>query len=504
MSRNSSGTYTLPTGNPVVAGTTIDATWANTTLSDIATELTNSLARTGTGGMTGALRLANGTSTVPGLAWGDETGTGFYRAGTSDTRFVTQTALIQQWTATGTAVTGTFSVTGNTTLGDAAGDTLTITGTAGTTPNGLNIDSDTLVVDAVNDRVGIGTSSPGAKLDVSGAFGTGTTGVTLSNSSAFSASNIARFDFRVANSFGGLERVAAVWALNPNAAANNGGALVFGTSANGTATTPTEHMRLDSSGNLGIGTSSPAGKVDAVSNAYAAFTARASTSGAGQTVDALKAVDSGAANFANARYSATAHIWNYAGVTEGMRLDASGNLGIGTSSPARKLEVNGAIRLANASSVEWGGTSAYVAGESSTNTLFFGTSSTERARITSGGDLLVGTTANPGVFNRSVVIDSGANALAGVVFQNDTTGRGSTDGSHIGISSSDFVIVNLENAPIRLRTNNVERMVVKGPGQVRFVPLASAPGGAEAGDVYYDSGTNKLRCYNGTTWNDLF
>jgi hypothetical protein len=86
--------------------------------------------------------------------------------------------------------------------------------------------------------------------------------------------------------------------------------------------------------NLGIGTSSPAGKVDAVSNAYAAFTARASTSGAGQTVDALKAVDSGAANFANAAYSATAHIWNYAGLTEGMRLDSSGNLGLGVTPSA--------------------------------------------------------------------------------------------------------------------------------------------------------------------------
>jgi len=32
MPRNASGTYTLPSGNPVVAGTTIEASWANTTL----------------------------------------------------------------------------------------------------------------------------------------------------------------------------------------------------------------------------------------------------------------------------------------------------------------------------------------------------------------------------------------------------------------------------------------------------------------------------------------
>lgn len=53
-------------------------------------------------------------------------------------------------------------------------------------------------------------------------------------------------------------------------------------------------------------------------------------------------------------------------------------------------------------------------------------------------------------------------------------------------------------------TKNVEVVRMKKTGQMRFQPLAAAPTPAEAGDVYYDSGTNKLRCYNGTTWNDLF
>ena len=43
MPRDISGNYTLPAGNPVVTGTTIASTWANTTLSDIATALTQSL-----------------------------------------------------------------------------------------------------------------------------------------------------------------------------------------------------------------------------------------------------------------------------------------------------------------------------------------------------------------------------------------------------------------------------------------------------------------------------
>jgi len=47
MSRNGSGTYNLPAGNPVVTGTTISSSWANTTLNDIATALTGSLAADG-------------------------------------------------------------------------------------------------------------------------------------------------------------------------------------------------------------------------------------------------------------------------------------------------------------------------------------------------------------------------------------------------------------------------------------------------------------------------
>lgn len=47
MSRNGAGTYSLPAGNPVTTGTTISSSWANNTLSDIATTLTASLAYDG-------------------------------------------------------------------------------------------------------------------------------------------------------------------------------------------------------------------------------------------------------------------------------------------------------------------------------------------------------------------------------------------------------------------------------------------------------------------------
>lgn len=71
MSRNGSGTYALPAGNPVVTGTTISSTWANNTLSDIATALTGSLAADGQTTATGPLNMGTqkinnlGTGTAP-------------------------------------------------------------------------------------------------------------------------------------------------------------------------------------------------------------------------------------------------------------------------------------------------------------------------------------------------------------------------------------------------------------------------------------------------------
>ena len=58
MSRNGSGTYSLPAGNPVVTGTTISSTWANTTLTDIANALTGSVAADGQTAMTGTLQMS--------------------------------------------------------------------------------------------------------------------------------------------------------------------------------------------------------------------------------------------------------------------------------------------------------------------------------------------------------------------------------------------------------------------------------------------------------------
>lgn len=70
MSRNGSGTYSLPAGNPVVGGTTITSTWANNTLNDIASALTASVAADGQTPMTGALQMNTNNITGAGTITG--------------------------------------------------------------------------------------------------------------------------------------------------------------------------------------------------------------------------------------------------------------------------------------------------------------------------------------------------------------------------------------------------------------------------------------------------
>jgi len=86
MPRDGSGNYTLPAGNPVVTGTTIDASWANDTMDDIKTEMQDSLSRSGNGGMLVAFQNASGTVSAPGMTWTSEPTSGFYLAATNDMR----------------------------------------------------------------------------------------------------------------------------------------------------------------------------------------------------------------------------------------------------------------------------------------------------------------------------------------------------------------------------------------------------------------------------------
>jgi hypothetical protein len=156
MPRNLSGVYTLPAGNPVVPGTTIDAAWANSTLEDLANEVTNSLSRTGAGGMLAPFRVADGNITAPGLAWLNETNSGLYRVGAGSFAFSVLGVNTLQMNTTSVTVPsartlnaqgaalvgGTLGVTGAATFASTLAVTGALTATGGVLGN-ITADSGT-------------------------------------------------------------------------------------------------------------------------------------------------------------------------------------------------------------------------------------------------------------------------------------------------------------------------------------------------------------------------
>lgn len=112
MPRDSGGTYTLPAGNPVATNTPIAISWANGTMSDIATVLTASLDRSGNGSMLAALKLFDGTVGAPGLTFGSETTSGLYRSAAGEVSVAISGAKVAEFNSTGLEVTGTFTPSG--------------------------------------------------------------------------------------------------------------------------------------------------------------------------------------------------------------------------------------------------------------------------------------------------------------------------------------------------------------------------------------------------------
>lgn len=142
MPRNSAGTYTLPAGNPVVTGTLIESNWANTTLSDLASSMTGSLARNGEGGMTGPFRAADGSLSVPSIAFVNETSTGIYRVSAGIFAFVVGGVEIARFTSTGLGLASGKSMVGD----------VPVIGT-GYSPNIALTDAATIAWDTSNGQV---------------------------------------------------------------------------------------------------------------------------------------------------------------------------------------------------------------------------------------------------------------------------------------------------------------------------------------------------------------
>lgn len=106
MPRDASGNYTLPAGNPVISGTIIESNWANSTMDDIAVAITDSLSRTGNGGMQVALTGTQGTAVNPSYSFVVDPLSGMYSGGTSDLRF--SVASTDRMTITPTSIATTL------------------------------------------------------------------------------------------------------------------------------------------------------------------------------------------------------------------------------------------------------------------------------------------------------------------------------------------------------------------------------------------------------------
>ena len=196
--------------------------------------------------------------------------------------------------------------------------------------------------------------------------------------------------------------------------------------------------------------------------------------------------------------------------------DASGNVGIGTAIPGYVLDGIG-MRLRNtASGVELATrTDATTAGLDAGNAaggMTFSLNTVERMRLDVGGNLGIGTASPSSPFNivatAARIIDLTSTSASGCGMRFNNSGVingyvGSAKYTTVGGALADFSIDAAGANNLILSTNDIERMRVKATGQINLTGLAAAPTGA-AGDIYYDSVTNKHYGHNGSAWNALY
>ena len=263
--------------------------------------------------------------------------------------------------------------------------------------------------------LGIGTSSPSVKLDVrapaAGIYLSSTTGT---NQAALQVNNSGGdFYFGIDNSAGntfntGTAYAGVLWrsGANPICFVNNG----------------SEKMRLDSSGNLGLGVTPSAWSIRAlqVGSGFAAWStgntnarilANTYYDGAYKYVGTGRATQYEQDGYHAWYTAASGTAGNTITFTTAMTLDVSGNLVLGTTAPASaRLYIRGSGTTSATASFEAsnssGATRFYVQDDGTTR--FFGSSGSETARITSGGDLLVGKTATNAAVVGIQLLPSGA------------------------------------------------------------------------------------------------
>ena len=247
-----------------------------------------------------------------------------------------------------------------------------------------------------------------------------------------------------------------------------------------------ERMRIDSSGNVGIGTTSPTElfEVHGDTPSIKLRDTSAYSAGTGPFIS-FQGNDSGGAirNFADIQgLSLTSNNGVLAfstrsggTVAERVRITDVGRVGIGTSIPSEKLEINTGTGNIGAKIVSTDSLAVIAFKDNSTtdvqylgangNNLVFhaGASPSERMRINAGGNVGIGTTTPAGLFN--VHNASGdANAFITSANTNSTTlFFGDTDSTTIGRIQYDHSADRM-----RFHTNGSERMRIDSNGKVQI------------------------------------
>jgi len=262
-------------------------------------------------------------------------------------------AAITGTTITGTSLVGplTGNVTGNVTGGAGAFTTLTASDDA-------NFDSGTLFVDASANGVGIGTTSPAKKLEISSnANGQATAdipGIRIENTdTTVTDTNVAgEIEFFSKDS----SEADKISGFIKNVAEDAGTkyALTFGAKATGA--NAAEAMRIDADGNVGIGTTSPSNTLHientTSSGAYINYDGQSNTE-FGLRIESNAGGGSFESDFGTGGTALLDLYANSSTVSGGdilvartqsatpvLLVKGSGNVGIGTASPSYKLDIN--------------------------------------------------------------------------------------------------------------------------------------------------------------------
>ena len=236
-----------------------------------------------------------------------------------------------------------------------AGTFTTITGSGD-----MNIDSGTLFVDASANAVGIGTTSPSTHLHIQAPEETAKLRLQRSGSTNASDADLGEIEFFNSDGTSDGPNVSAKVTASTYTGAGAGGQLKFhthdGTEAGGEGSDPVERMRIDGIGNVGIGTSSPDKLVHIVGSegatTFSSYGARdflVVENNQNTNIQIISnSANSGNILFSDESASARGLIaYSHANDTlafdtagsEAMRIDSSGNVGIGTQSPNAALEI---------------------------------------------------------------------------------------------------------------------------------------------------------------------